>query len=747
MTSRLPAPVRLARELRRRRVFATAGLYVVGAWLVMQAADVFFPGWGIPDTGINKLLIAAIAGFPLALVFGWFFNITAHGIRRSLPAGPENAGELRPLNGKDVLILGTLVIVAGAILGYATIEIGILRDLEPQPSLAGKLPNSVAVLPFDNISSDPENDVFSNGVSEEIRNRLGEHGELQVIARTSSLQFRDSDYAIPRISDLLGVRYLVKGSVRAQDTRIRVSAQLLGDKGAQLWSQNYDRELEDIFAIQDEIARLVASEVAPQIAAKFKHDYEPSLEAYRHFIAGRGLLYRRDTVAARQELALAIELDPDYAEAHAEYAISLLIGLPDETAFQNADAAITTALELAPDLPRALAARGLYLSNVPRPPDPVASEAVLREALRGDPNMVYAMNWLAHALSLQGRREEAEDWGERAYALDPFDGIIAGNMASRVWERGNPERAEWILRRLVDLPEPHLPALFTLTEFYTDTGRLVEANRTAKRLLLSADWMPYWLAGNYAMMARFQTAENLISATAREYPEESWVTSGWIQAQVPHWRGDYRQATARARRIRNVNDISPARLSPQERLFYGVNQALAGEYEAAIDTLAATLRRIGDSCLPGGWCNAGAHQALALAYSKTGSPDEALKRLEAVEQWFLQLRASVETMQSGDLYEAARNAALMDDRELALDRLEEAVEAGWRGFYVNNHDPRWGPLRSDARYQALMAEVKADVDRQRARVEQIDAEENFQALLKKVRTSKKSAAGGNAVDR
>lgn len=746
MTSR-PAPlIRLAGELRRRRVFTTAGLYVVGAWLVMQAADLFFPGWDIPDTAINVLLIAATVGFPLALVFGWFFNITAHGIKRSIPVGPEGAGEPRPLKGNDFFILGTLVVVAGVIVAYATIEILTLQGVGPRPSIVEKMPNSVAVLPFDNISTDPEQDVFSDGVSEEIRNRLGHYGELQVIARTSSIQFKGSDYPIQRISDLLGVRYLVKGSVRTQGARIRVSAQLLADRGTQLWSRNYDRVLEDIFEIQDEIANLVATEVAPQVVANLDGSYKTSLDAYKHFVAGRDLLYRRDTSAARDELALAIELDPDYAEAHAEYAISLMFGVPDENAVQDADSAITTALGLAPGLPRALAARGLFLIRAQLPFDPVTAEANLREALRGDPNMVSAMNWLGSALDLQGRQEEGHEWLERAYALDPFDGIIASNMAFRVWEGGNPDRAEWILRRLVDLPDPSLTAIQTLCEFYTDTGRLVEANRMAKRLMLASDRYPFWLAENYALLGRFQTAAELISATVREYPEESWIRSGLIQAQVPHWRGDYRQAIELMRRTRDANGVSRAELSRADKIFEGIALALAGDHGEAIDLLAELLPNA-DDFRPASYFGMDTYQTLAWAYSQAGMPDRAQHQLETIEQWFLEERASVETMKSIDLYEAARNAALMGDRELALDRLEQAVEAGWRGYHVSNHDPRWGALRNNPRYQAPMARVKADLDRQWAMIEEIDAEEDFQALLQKVRASRKSTAGEDSGER
>jgi TolB-like protein len=717
--------------LRRRRMLSTAGLYVVGAWLVMQAADVFFPGWGIPDAGINVFLVAAILGFPIALVFGWFFNITTNGITRTMPVGPDGIGESRPLNGNDYLVLGALVLSAVVIVSYAVIKVLAMQEF--RPALVDKLPNSVAVLPFENISTDPENEVFSDGVSEEIRNRLGQYSELRVIARTSSFQLKNSDQGIPAISDLLGVGYLLRGSVRRQGDRIRVSAELVEDTGAQLWSQNYDRTLEDIFAIQDDIADLVATQVAPQIVARHAGSYTPSLDAYEHFLAGRDLLARRDVPAGagRKELAIAIEFDPHYAEAQAEYAISMLVGFPAEQDFQEANAAIDAALRLVPGLPRALAARGLFFIQQ-SPPEPDAAEAALREALRRDPNMVDAMNWLATALSLQGEDDEADELQEKGYALDPFNVANAINMANRIWKEGNPNRAESMMRRLTELPEPRLLAFYALCDFYSATGRLVKANRCGKQIFLSGEWLNYFLAHNYATLGLIESAAYWMPGTALDHPEEIEVRTGWVQAQVPYWKGEYSEAARAMRHAWVANDISIPQLSPVARRFYGVNQALAGDLAGAMDTLAEALPSGGDRDIMGEFYGVDAYQSLAWSYIRSGQPGMARELLDAVERWFTEYDDSVEIVKSTILYEAARNAVLMGDNELALDRLRQAVTAGWREFHINNCDPRWAALRDDTRYQTLMAEVKVDVDRQRAEVERIDAEEDFPALLDKV---------------
>ncbi len=736
----------LIHELRRRRVFTTAGLYVVGAWLILQVADVLFPGWGLPDAAVNVLFIAAVAGFPLALVFGWFFNITTHGIRRTVPMGAGDAGEPRPLKGNDFFVLGTLLLVAGAIVSYAAIHVLLLPradttgsesriDLAP----AEKLPNSIAVLPFDNIGTDPEDQVFAEGVSEEIRNRLGRHTELQVIARASSLQFKSGDYGVPRISDLLGVQYLLLGSVRRQGDRIRVSAQLVVDKGTQVWSENYDRVLEDVFGIQDEIADLVATEVAPQIVAGGDGSYRPSLDAYRHFLVGRDLTYRRDQWAAQKELAMAVELDPRYAEAQAEYAISLVIGYPEEQQLQQAEAAIDAALDLDPDLPRAHAARGLFLTSQ-RSPDPVAAEAALREALRGDPNMVDAMNWLAGALVRQGTDEEAAGWQDKAYGIDPFNAAIVANLATRHWESGDPDRAEAMLRRMLDLPEPPIMAFRMLWELYTYTGRLVEASMMGKRLLLAGGWQAFFLATTYAMLGELEIGAEWISASARENPDVMWVRTGWVQAQAPYWRGDYERAAEEMRRAMASNDLSLQQLAPLLRLFYGINQSLSADVSGAISTLAEELPdTVNPSALDDDY-GADAYQALAWAYIQSGLLEESRQPLEVFEQWFAEHGASVVMMTSDDLYTAARNAVLMGDPDLALDRLEQAIELGWRDYYIQRHDPRWSGLAEDPRYQALMEEVKADVDRQREEVERIDTEEDFPALLERVRAAREQAS-------
>jgi TolB-like protein len=279
----------LWQELRRRRVFRTAGLYIVGAWLVVQVADIAFPAWGLPETSLRYLFIAAAACFPVALVFGWFFDVTPGGIVRTQPAGAGAAPDLRLRRGDYVLLLALLAI-------GATVLIGTLGGIDEEVgSTTGvvaidKPAHSVAVLPFRNLDPNAETGFFSDGITEEVLHRLSSIGVLHVLASNSSFLFRDSEEGPKSISDKLGVRYLLQGSVRRDADFVRVTARLVDETGFQVWSEIFDRELESIFVIQTEIASRVASHVVDEIVPPQELPAGRTTEnmaAYTEYLRGR----------------------------------------------------------------------------------------------------------------------------------------------------------------------------------------------------------------------------------------------------------------------------------------------------------------------------------------------------------------------------------------------------------------------------------------------------------------------------
>ena len=719
----------LYREARRRKVFRTAALYVVGAWLALQVAALMFPGFGIPESAIRALIWAAVAGLPVAVVFGWLFEIGPGGIRRTGPAVASEGAAPQPLERRDYLMLGAFAAIA-AVLVYRAAQ-GV-RDAPRNAAIAEahaaleeeteRLENSIAVLPFANISEDPANEYFCDGIAEEILDRLARAAGLNVIGRTSSFAFKGSNYGIERISALLGVHYVLQGSVRKAGDQLRVSAQLLDAKGVQVWSESFDRQLKNVFEIQSEIASAVASTVASQMVPD-TDGHEPNLDAYEHYLAGRTLLHRRDWEPAREELQRAVALDPEFAEAHAELAI---IQAFEETpeAMSRARASVKRALQLKPRLVRARAAEG-FLFTKAKPPDLPGAERVLREVLDQDPNMSDALNWLQSVLYEQGQVDEARAILERAAVIDPLHPAIAANLADRLIEEGKIEQAVRIYERAMEQPTPSPMIFAAATGFYQSTGRLVEMSIAQKRAALRdpAYSSLFFLLLSYRSLGDWPQVEAVNERLMRATPEGPIST--FRAVILPSAKGQIDVTVQRWREALSERRMTFADLDGVERLIAGVDLARDGDYAAAIEALEPVVdAEFPDrAAIPGSFIH-GAH-ALAWSYLHTGADAKAERLLATEARECSALRADGRLRNSFDLHRCAQTELLRDNVEQALAGLEKAIEAGWSEYYLHERDPLWASVASDPRYRALMAKVKTDVDRQRAEVRRIDASERF----------------------
>jgi TolB-like protein len=729
--------IQFYREARRRKVFRTAGLYVLGAWAALQVADVLFPGFGIPDAAIQALVWAAALGFPVALIFGWLFEVGPGGVRRTPLREAGERAQPQPLARRDYLLLAAFAAIAAVLVVRAVQEVREAPAETPAGVVAAtagaevvRLPNSIAVLPFANISSDPENEYFCDGVSEEILNRLSGVRQLNVIGRTSSFAFKDSNMGIERISTVLGVAFVLQGSVRKAAGQLRISAQLLDERGRQLWAQTFDRKPESVFEIQDEIAQSVATMVAEQVIASPELVHRPNLEAYDHYLAGRELLHRRDVNGAMAELEHAIELDPEFAEAHAEWAIARLYGpLQSPANRESADAAIDRALALKPQLLRAQAARGLWLLQS-RPPDAEAGGSVLRGVLAQDPNMSDALLWLSNSLVEQGRRDESLEILRRANRIDPLHPSIAINLSLARWGNGEGDLALRPLERLFDQPNPPYLAFATFRDIHRIQGRLVELNAVAKSVALRTTREHFSLALSYALLGDLSAADYWIERSLRDRPDSPW--NPYVGAILPGWRGDAELALQLLEQGIVAVGIEVGDQSEWIKIWYGGLLARSGRYAAAIEILeplaadGETPRFVPFEALPefDRW------HALAWSYQHIGEEAKAAKILSALrDECRSQLNAKRHSSHSDLLHYCAETALLAGDTERALSLLERAVEAGWRDYYVRQNDPYWMPLADEPRYRALMETVKADVARQRAEVERIDATDDFMARL------------------
>ena len=251
---------RMLSEMRRRRIFRTAALYIVGTWLVMQVADVVFPAIDIPERSIRYVLVGALMGFPAALVFGWFYDVGVHGVRRTAPLGSLESSTAQPLRRSDFLILTALVGVVAAII-YNAVGNVVEAPSQVQRSVREELP-MLAVLPFVSTSLGGDSEFFATGVHDDLLTQLAHLQSIRVISRTSVLEYKDTVRNIREIGRALGADAILEGGVQRAGDRIRINAQLIDARTDEhLWAETYDRELSpaNIFDVQSDIARAITA--------------------------------------------------------------------------------------------------------------------------------------------------------------------------------------------------------------------------------------------------------------------------------------------------------------------------------------------------------------------------------------------------------------------------------------------------------------------------------------------------------
>ena len=392
----------LLTELKRRKVFQVAAVYLIVAWLIMQIVDVVNEPLSLPDWFDTVTIMLLAIGFPIVLIMTWAFEITPEGVVRD--AGGDMPGRAGNRNLEWVLI-GLLVVAVGWVLYRVEIN----PAEQPVDAVAvdtqrETLPNSVAVLPFDNLSPDPDNAYFAAGVHEEVLNQLAKLRALNVISRTSMLRYEDTGMSIPEIAAELNVETVMEGSVRYADGRVLVTAQLIDpDSDVHLWSDSFNREFADIFAIQSDIAMNIAN----ALRAEFSIEEQASLETPPTDSPAAYALYLRaiTTVddpapstepalmaAMHRDLGQAIELDPNFAHAHAYKALLY--------------ATTISGLLRSEERPTRSERAGL------------ASEHAER-ALELDPTVGLAYSALARVHESYLRQAEAAEAYERAYELSP----------------------------------------------------------------------------------------------------------------------------------------------------------------------------------------------------------------------------------------------------------------------------------------------------------------------------------------
>jgi serine/threonine-protein kinase len=443
-------------ELKRRNVYKVAIAYAVVAWLLMQIASQIFPFFEIPNWAVRLVVLLLVIGFPVALILAWAFELTPEGLRRT-----EVADELPKKSARSRAWI-YIVIVAGAI-SVGVFFFGRHTATSKQSGLTEVPAKSIAVLPFVNMSADKNDEYLSDGISEELITALSKITGLQVKARTSSFAFKGKSEDIQKIGELLHVSHLVEGSVAKAGNRLRISAQLIqASDGNHLWSDTYDREMQDIFAVRSDVAQQVvqALQVKLGVEATRALTQKPTenLKAFQYYMQGRASTQRRtrdDLLAAIRYYQKAIEEDPNYALAYAGLADAYgTLGFygyiaPIEARRKQEEAA-RKALALDENLAEAHAALGAaYMAFAPS--DFSLGDRELRHAIELSPSLALAHSYLGNSLVRQGRVDKGLEEYLRARELDPLASNFARNVAMPYYLKRDYVRALDLLRQANEL--------------------------------------------------------------------------------------------------------------------------------------------------------------------------------------------------------------------------------------------------------------------------------------------------------
>jgi len=738
-------PVRspLLHRLRERGVIRVAASYAVIAWLVLQIADVTLEPLGAPPWAMTALIVAAAVGFPIAIALAWFLEVGADGVH--VDHAPE--GVARPQarglrHYADAIVIGVLVIAVAVLL----VRQSDLGKSKPPANPA------IAVLPFENLSGDPEQEYFADGLAEETLDRLGRVPGLKVIARSSSFGFKGKDVDVQTIAAKLGVTTLLEGSVRRDGGRLRLSARLIdGATGEQIWSGSFDREITDVFAVQAELAGAIVNAIVPAARGSVAEDPTApttDLSAYDLYLASRGQLVMRMDDSVRKALELAeeaVRLDPSFARGQAQLANALIFAAifaeerePQAAGelLRRAEPVVHRALSLDPELSEAHGAYANLLRSQKKP----GAEEQYQRALELNPN--NAATWHDYAVFLSGipgREDESDRATARALELDPRQpNTWANYLANLGGDMRDPHyRAEFErgLRMVADMPGAI--DRFTMPELALP-GFPVEIMRAAalKHRTPTEQNLPTWVNRYRAWIAvdpqRARAALPASADYARLGRVDMEAIRLFIEADIAGVLGDWATVDRALERLRGRNWRDPTRVESVAAFWLAVQ----GRYEEAAVALAASGTVPEQVIPPAMGIDAlyGLFETAQLRILRaTGRQAEADRlAVELLER----LRTIRKTVGDGCVHEGRRYDGWMRHASLAASEglKDEAVDTLRGAHRCGELPPSFLPqlpwfrtLDDNALYEALKRERATRIERIRAELLLIEQESGLAA--------------------
>ncbi len=709
-------------ELHRRNVLRAAGAHLASSWFILKTSEVAFPTLGWPAWALQAIAIFCVASFPVVLLLAWYYDFSEEGFQRHEAALAAPRETDRRTGNAALIVLVALAAIA-TVYSYRE-RVDTAATLPPAAS--------IAVLPFVNMSDDSSHGYFADGLSEELLNVLAKLPDLQVAGRTSSFAFKGRNEDLRLIGSQLGVATVLEGSVRKSADSVRVTAQLIDvETGFHLWSETYDRKLDDIFSIQDDIARAVRNEVSTHLLSDDVSTRPPGstldVQAYDHFLRGRHAMVARTGPGlekASREFSAAVALDPDFARAWAAladaYVLQALYGFVSTSSVESAARlAIQRAMLLQPDLADAYAALGMLEWA-----DGATDRAFVshfRRAVELDPNNAENAHRLASVQPV-GQLPETLKLLAQAHAIDPLHPMVTLNYAINLARAGKRSEA---LGLLVELnAEGSVTAVAAATGYF-----LMGEMQTAAELTIagypSAEESPWLIEHVASYLGNLGYLDQGLAFTERA------LQSAPLHATVLYHRAKLLQQAGQhdlaIEAVEKAVDARPDDFAALNNLAY--IQATANRCDDAV----ATVKRIFDDEPPASWpidtvltdFQRGAHTLYALhcaGYSNAASQlaaDYLLRwereRDQAPDAWFPYFRL------------AAGHAAI-EQHTIAAQYLMDARKHGMPFMQRLLIEPWFLELRDLEEVERLYAEL----DRERLRVAEA-LSEPVEAALKKLR--------------
>ena len=664
-------------ELKRRNVYKVAVAYAVVAWLLIQVATQVFPFFEVPNWAVRFVVLLIIIGFPIALVIAWAFELTPEGLKRTEVADALPAQRSRSRAWIYV------VLIAGA-LSAGLFFLGRFTASTKQSVSAEVSSKSIAVLPFDNLSRDPDNAYFASGIQDEIITRLAKIADLKVISRTSTQQYQSKPGNLSEIAKQLGVANILEGSVQKAADQVRVNVQLIQvASDSHLWADTYDRKLVDIFVVESEVAKAIAD----ALQAKLTGGEQQALavkptnnsEAYDAYLRGLALEVRASSPTDSEKVVgfyeRAVQLDPAFALAWARLSranAQLYFGGLDKTSARRdaTERALNTAQKLQPNSPETLLAQAYYQYWVLRDYELAkATFGRVRELVPGSSDVPAALALIARR---QGQWDQSVAYWEQTLALDPRNTQWLGLAAETYAMLRQFPAALKTYDRMLDILPNDPDALASEAKIYQTEGNLEQAGKL--------------LAGVNAQTHSFNVIATKINQLILER----------------HCDEAIRLIQSRLTESRDLSDIEKL-FNP---FFLVFAQECAGDIAGARATAQQLLPSL-ETLVKKDPDNPNFAAALSLIHAVLGEKDAAIKEAERA----IALLPSAKDAVDGPTHEEnlAFVEAMAGEKDRAIPRLQRLLEIPYTNCLTPallRIDPKWDPLRGDPRFDKLCEEKK-----------------------------------------